>query len=203
MKGKLIVIEGCDGSGKTTQVERTVSWLKQINQPTITFREPGATPVGEQIREILLDPDLSPKPLSELFLFCASRAENMVINIVPSLSQGCHVVCDRFHASTLVYQGRVGEIPLETVIQIDQIARQGVDPDLVVILDIEPEEAIKRNLSAGRALSRQDQEDLAYHRQIRDAYLELANQFGWPIIDGQRPPQEVAADIQGLILSML
>ena len=202
-KGKLFVLEGCDGSGKTTQVRMVIEWLREIGYQAETFREPGATGVGERIRSILLDPDTDLIPLAELFLFCAARVRNVEINVIPVLERGYHVILDRFTPSTLIYQYLVGGVPLDDVITLDQISRRGVDPGLVIILDIDPEEAIRRNLQDGQEMSRQDQNSLTYHQKIRDGYLALANQFGWQVIDGQKKPKEVLADIQKLILPVL
>lgn len=203
MRGRLIVLEGADGCGKTTQTERLISWLKSQNRQVRTFREPGATPEGERIREMLLDPGLDPVPLAELFLFCASRAQNVARNLHPTLDNGIDVVLDRFFPSTLVYQGVVGQVDLQTVVQIDRASRMGLTVDLVVVLDVEPEVTISRMQGVNQPLSRQDQKGIGFHCRIRQAYLDLAERFDWMIVDGSSSVDEVFAGIKKLVKAVL
>ena len=144
MRGKFLVFEGMDGCGKTTQAQLLVAWLESKGRSPLHIREPGTTPAGERFRNLLLDPTREPwDPATEALLFFASRRELLLQEIQPALEAGKDVICERFTPSTLAYQGTSPELA-EFVLALDQIVvPEELQPDHVLILDLEPEEALR------------------------------------------------------------
>ena len=137
MKGRFIVIEGPDGSGKSTQAQMLVEKMEKDGSPVVAIREPGGTVIGEKIRSILRDPSLSEMTAeTEMFLYMASRAQIVREVIKPELEKGRLVLADRFLLSTVVYQGAAGGLGIDTVLKIGQIATGGLKPDLTIVVDI-------------------------------------------------------------------
>ena len=144
--GFLITLEGIEGSGKTTHARRLFSFLKESGIPCLLTREPGGTPMGEKIRDILLNPESGViDPLAETFLFEASRREHVKEVINPALHEGKVVICVRFTDSTLAYQGYGRGVPLSYLCYLNDIATEGVMPDLTVLFDVEPEVGLARS----------------------------------------------------------
>lgn len=185
-----ITLEGIDRSGKTTQAALLV---KALGPDTLALREPGGTPLGERIRDILKDPELEYGPGIELLLFSAARAALLGDVIAPALEGGRDVVCDRFIDSTVAYQGAGREIGVEHVEQFNSVVIAGVMPDLTLLLRIEPEEAEVRGqqrLAAGHAdgSDRFESAGPGFQRTVAQAYDELA---------GRYPERIVAIDAEG------
>lgn len=179
--GIFISLEGIDGSGKTTQLERLRLNLVGKGHCVIVAQEPGGTRLGRRIREILLDTashDLRPTP--ELLLYFASRAQNIAEVIMPSLEEGKIVIADRFTDATLAYQGYGRNLGISVVRAIERIACEGIQPDLTLLLDIDPEigvsRALVRNKTQIQNESRMEREDNQFFHKVRDGYLELAAQ---------------------------
>ncbi len=144
---RFIVLDGVEGCGKSTQARLLAKALTQRGCDVVTTHEPGGTPAGERIREVLLDPALSMAALTEVLLFCASRAQHVAKVIRPALEDGKVVVCDRFSASTAAYQGYAGDLGFATFQKLDELATGGLHPDMTIILDLDPQVGIQRRLA--------------------------------------------------------
>ena len=174
--GRFITFEGIDGSGKSTQLAALARVLIARGLPVVTTREPGGTPVGDAIRNVVLEaaiPGMSAR--AELLLYLASRVEHVERLIRPALAQGSLVLCDRFSEATLAYQSYGRGIPMEEIASLVAFGARGVEPDLVVLLDLPAEDGLAR-VRERRAANRLDREALAFHQRVRDGYLALAAQ---------------------------
>lgn len=199
-KGKYIIIEGTEGSGKTTQLN-----LLQQRYPKITFtREPGGTALGQQIRQILLDSpkdsDSGIRDRAELLLFMADRAQHIEEKIKPALESGEIVISDRGYLSTLAYQGYGrGQNPA-IINQLNRLAMGGIQPDLVIWLDVSPDVGLQRVGKRGAA-NRIDSENLAFHQRVHAAFKLFAEKPGSKVfqVDGDRPEKDVFASIVAIL----
>ncbi|MDB2499475.1 MAG: dTMP kinase [Opitutales bacterium] len=194
--GLFITFEGSEGTGKTTQIQRLTSRLESNNRKVIISREPGGTPLGEDIRHLLKHADSGQNmvPRAELLLFAASRAQHVDELIKPNLEQGNVVICDRFLDSTTVYQGIARAIDGDTVEAINQIAIASTLPDITVLIDLDPEEGFRRIQSRNtEPPDRMEQEHMDFYKAVRQGYLDLAaqNSDRFLVIDGQQPIDEV------------
>jgi dTMP kinase len=213
-RGRFITFEGTDGCGKTTQIRLLVERLRAAGYDVLETAEPGGTRIGTQVRRILLDAanqELS--PVAELLLYFASRAQNVDQWILPALSQGAVVVCDRFTDSTLVYQGIGRGLGQEVVLDLDRIACRGLVPDLTIYLDIDLETALARARARNRELidtpqgieTRMDDQAAEFHQKVREAYAALAIRHSGRIraIDAARPVDDIAQDVWNAVAAML
>lgn len=181
-KGKFITLEGPEGCGKSTHARSLFSYLRRRGYKCVLTREPGGTPLGEEIRKILLNPaNGGMSPACETLLFEASRAALVEKIIRPSLSKGLIVICDRFSDATLAYQGFAGGQNLKTLKKINEYAARGLRPDLTIVLDIGAKVGLRRakKVGAGKKLfkwDRMERKSLAYHKAVRNGYLRLARQ---------------------------
>jgi len=204
-RGCFIVIEGPEGAGKSSQARRLRAALEARGRRVILTHEPGGTATGEATRQVLLDGRYHEMtPLTELFLVCASRAQHVAEVIRPALAAGAVVVSDRFSPSTIVYQGYAGSVPMETVVACDSAARQGLLPDLTIILDVSPEDGLARGLSGAQG-DRIESKDLAFHRRVRDGYLEYAETAEEPCVvaPAGASEDEVAQQVLALALKCI
>lgn len=199
MKGCFITVEGGDGSGKSTQIQKIEAYLREHGREVILTREPGGTPVAEQIRELILNPaNRAMTGRAEMLLYAASRAQHVEEKILPALAAGRDVLCDRFVDSSIAYQayGRgLGGI----VAEVNRIAAAGAVPDLTIFLNISPAAGMARkNRQDGHELDRLELEKAAFHEKVYEGYLTLAKENSDRIadIDADRPADEVFADIQ-------
>ncbi len=177
MLGKFIVIEGCDFTGKSTQIKKIASFLREHGVKHITTREPGGTVFGEQIRELLLGNGKKVDAMTEILLFMASRNEHIAAKIVPMLNSGISVVCDRYFASTFVYQSILRNIPVETVISLQNMLMNAT-PSLTIILDMEPLQIISRMETVRfKGFNSYDSKDISEVTKIRNGFLEFADKF--------------------------
>ena len=187
MRGRLIALEGREASGKSTQAEILARRLDAV-----LTREPGGTLLGERIRSLLLDPEVTGlHPRAEALLMAADRAQHVTETISPALESGRHVVTDRYSPSTLAYQGHGRGLPLEEIGWVSDWAAGGVGPDLVVLIDVTEEEARRRRVGSDRF----ELEDTAFHRRVADGYRQLAADDPelWTVVDGTGTVEEVAA----------
>lgn len=172
---QLIVIDGPDGSGKTTQVRRLYEEFQDRGIPVSMFRDPGDTHIGEAIREQLLSVEnREMTPTTETFLYMASRAQLVEERIRPALSEGNIVLLDRFYYSTAAYQGIAGNVGLENVLDLARVATGGLEPDQTVILDVPAKVGLERITSEA---DRMEEKGLKFHRNVRQAFRQLADRF--------------------------
>jgi len=169
-----ITFEGGEGSGKTTQIQALQKELENRGIPVVATREPGGTPLGERIRDSLLNSEakMSITPIAELMLFLASRVEHVERVIQPALKEGKVVLCDRFHDSSVAYQGGGRLLGMDKVDQICLLTCGEIKPDLTFFLDIAPEKGLKR---LPHPPDRMEKEALIFHQRVRQAFLEIAN----------------------------
>lgn len=195
--GALIVLDGPDGCGKSTQASLLVASLRRSGRRVLHLREPGGTRLGEALRALLLDPAGARRSArAEALLFVAARAEIASQRIAPALRRGTVVVCERFTSSTVVYQGRARGLEPRDIESIDRFARDGVEPRLTIVLDVPPETGLRRVASA-RAMDRVERRPLAYHRRVRRAFLEWAarKRGRAVVVDATRDARSVAVDV--------
>jgi dTMP kinase len=205
-----ITFEGPEGSGKTTQIELLSGYLEEKGYSVLATREPGGTSIGDQIRTILLDShNTEMLPASEALLFSAARAQIVYQVIRPHLTQGDIVLCDRYADSTLAYQGYGHGLDLETLHIITALATEELKPDLTVYLDIDVEEGLRRKLAAHKASNsewnRIDRQEMAFHRRVRDGYLQMAARepARWLVIDATQPLEAIQASIRARVEAKL
>ena len=195
--GKLIVFEGIEGAGKTTQIQQTSDWLRSwLSQEVLITREPGGTPLGEQLRELLLgDSWIYDTP--ELLLYAADRAQHIQAFIQPALKAGKIILCDRFTDSTLAYQGYGRGLSLDLIHQLNQIATQGIQSDVTLWLDVDVETGLKRMRQRASA-DRMEQEDLAFHHRVQQGFESLSHTYPERMIriDANLPEDQVQAQIR-------
>jgi dTMP kinase len=195
--GRFITFEGVDGSGKSTQLAALAATLTDRGVPVVTTREPGGTPLGEAVRGVVLDQTFAGMSArAELLLYLASRAEHVDRVIRPALERGALVVCDRFTEATLAYQAYGRGLALDEVTALTRFAVGGVEPDLVVLLDVPVEDGLAR-VRERRDLNRLDREAVAFHRRVRDGYLALATAapHRFTIVDARKSLDEVRRTI--------
>jgi dTMP kinase len=205
--GLFITFEGPDGSGKSTQARRLAERLRRDGYPVLETIEPGGTPIGQQIRRILLDPaNRELRPIAELLLMFAARAQNVEQSVLPALAEGKIVVSDRFTDSSIAYQGAGHGLGWETVLEVDRISCHGLVPDLTLCIDIDTETGL------ARAHSRNQQDEMRYeqqaadfHQRVRAAYHELARREPrrFHLIDGSGSPEEIAAKVWDEVFTLL
>jgi dTMP kinase len=170
--GKFIVLDGPDGCGKTTQTKLLVDWLKEQGVDVVAFRDPGATAIGEKVRQILLNPEhIAMSTAAEVLLYMAARVQLWQEKISPALRGNKCVVLDRWLSSTCAYQGYAGGFGMDKVIKIATDSLERPWPDLTVILDIDLETASRR---LNRQLDRMEQKGDGYHKRVREGFLELS-----------------------------
>jgi dTMP kinase len=192
-----VSFDGVDGAGKSTQIERFCRWLTAQGRDVVTCRDPGGTPLGEHIREILLGSTTPIHRRAEMLLFMASRAQLVEEFIRPALAAGKTVVSDRYLLANIVYQAHAGGLNADEVRAVGEIAIAGVRPTLTFLLDIDPEIAVQR---IGRAPDRMEAFGLDYQRRVREGFLLEARARPDEIfvLDATRDPAEIEAEIQAL-----
>lgn len=174
--GMFFTLEGGEGSGKTTLILKMKEYLEGLGYTVLVSREPGGVSVAEQIRSVILDNDMD--AMTEALLFAAARREHLVKKVIPALERGEIVLCDRFVHSSLVYQGILGGLGLETVSSINAVAIGEYMSNATLFLDIEPEIGLKRiEANAGREVNRWDKESLDFHQRIREGYQSLISHY--------------------------
>jgi dTMP kinase len=211
MKGVFVTFEGIEGSGKSTQIGLLADYLTASGRPVTFTREPGGTPIGDQVRKILLDPaSKGLDPVAELLLYAASRAQHLREVILPALQKGRVVLCDRFSDATLAYQGHGRGLDIDMIRALDRIVTGGRRPDLTILLDIDAAAGLAR--ARGRNSSRQlehegrfENEEAAFHRRVREGYLALAKEQPerFRIVEASRSPDEVGQEIREIVDTLM
>jgi dTMP kinase len=200
-----ITFEGPEGSGKTYQIAALADHLRQCGYRVLTTREPGGTPIGDQIRAVLSDLDnTAMRPRTETLLFQASRAQLVDEVMRPCLEGGGIVLCDRYADSTLAYQGYGHCFDLEELAALIRFATGGLQPDLTLLLDVDVEEGLQRK-RRGNEWNRLDAYDLEFHRRVRLGFLKMARSEPqrWVLIDAGQPPDVVQAAVRATVLQRL
>ncbi len=209
-RGWFVTFEGLDGSGKSTQMRLLSERLRGSGFDIFETVEPGGTPIGQQIRRILLHEDNTElSPTAELLLMFAARAQNLDQWVLPALGEGRIVLSDRWTDSTIAYQGYGRGLGADVVVDLDRIACRGLVPDLTLCIDIDPVVGLAR--ARARASETQDvetrmeQEELAFFRRVREGYAQIANDESrrFRLIDGDRKPAAVAADVWSAFESVI
>ncbi|MCH8563715.1 dTMP kinase [Nesterenkonia sp. YGD6] len=205
-RGGFVAFEGGDGAGKTTQLDLLESWFEDRSVPYERTREPGGTVIGERIRSLVLEHDQGEvDPRTEALLFAASRAAHVVQRIEPALEGGRFVLCDRYVDSSVAYQGVGRELGTAAVAEINAFATGGLQPDLTVVLDIDP--AIARARREGRAghSDRIESAEDAFHDRLRHAFLARADAAPerYLVLDASGSAQELQAAIRSRVQELL
>ncbi len=191
-RGLFITFEGGDGAGKTTLIEKIHHYLDKEN--VLKTRAPGGTEIGKEIRNLLLHkPGAALSKRCELLLFLADRAQHVEEVILPALGENKIVLCDRYNDSTIAYQAGARGLPLDAVADLCKFACDGLEPDLTLYLDLDPEIGFERAKKAGLAKDRIEQEALTFHQNIRKTFKQIAknNPKRFILIDASLNPEEV------------
>ncbi len=197
MSGLFIVLEGGEGSGKSTQAARLAARLRDEGLDVVETFEPGATAFGARLRDLLLHDSDAIDARAELFLLASDRAQHVEEVIAPALGRGAVVVCDRYSPSTLAYQGRARGLDLEMVAEVCRLAEGDIEPDVVVVLDVDDDVARAR---APRHPDRLERAGDDFHAAVRAAYRELAPRQGWVVVDGNGSIDDVAAKVWAAVV---
>lgn len=204
-----ITFEGIDGSGKTTQARLLYGSLRRRGFRARLVREPGSTALGERLRRLLSSPrgaTASPPidPLAEVLLFAAARTQLVKEIILPSLREGITILSDRYLHSTMAYQGYGRGIDLKALEAINRLSTEDLKPDLIVLLDLEPGEALLR-MGRAKENSRFEEEELTFHQRIRNGYLEMAakDPQRWLIVDANQPRKAISKIVWERVSALL
>ena len=208
MKGKFIVFEGIDGSGKTTQINQLSKWITESNlipknKQLVVTREPGGTKLGQSIRSLLLDTsrEKSPDSITELLLYAADRAQHVNEIIRPSLQKGNWVISDRFCGSTLAYQGYGRKLDIKLIKDLETIATQGISPDITFLLDITVDESIKRRINIKD--DRIENEGREFLSNVLLGFQKLSEDTKWKTISALNSKEKIISDIKYEINKLL
>ena len=195
MRGALITVEGVEGSGKSTQCARLAEHLTRRGIEVVQTSEPDGTPLGLRIRALFEADGPTPTPLTQTFLFMAARQEHVTRVIGPALTRGAVVISDRYADATVAYQGHGQGVDVQTIGELNMLATGGVLPDLTLVLDLDPVVGMQR--IRGRALDAFEKMDLAFHRRVREGYLEIArsDKSRVVVLDAGRDPDVLHADV--------
>lgn len=201
-KGLFITFEGSDGCGKTTQLEKTASFLKENGFEVLTTREPGALDIGKKIREILLHHKGTVADRCEMFLFLADRAQHVETFIKPALEEGKIVLCDRHTDSTIAYQGYGRNQDITLLKELNSIAVNGLTPDLTLLFDVSTEIAQKR---VGNEKDRMEATGTEFFEKVRNGYLKLQkeNPNRIKLINANNSIENVFADVKNIIMELI
>ncbi len=201
-RGFMVVCDGSNGAGKTTLIQRLQEHLQRRGFEVVVTREPGGTPIGEKIREVLLSRDTPEMcDLTELMLFAAARAQHLRERILPALEAGKVVLCDRFDSATIAFQQYARGLDGGLVERINTLALDGFKPDLYLILDLDPVKGLERVRQRGAALDRMEAEKLAFLERAREGFLRQASQDPqrFKVLDASRDVEQVVAEAISLL----
>lgn len=197
-----ITLEGPDGSGKSTQARLLAEHLEAKFYNVLLIREPGSTPIGQQVRQVLMDmQNTTMMPETEFLLFSAARAQLVREVIRPHLDKNGVVICDRFYDSSLAYQGYGHGLDLKTVEQVTEFATGGLQPDLTLLLDVDPEIGLQRRQVGEDDWTRLDNMVLAFHRRAREGFKALAARepWRWVVLDAGQPIEIITTTVTEVV----
>lgn len=191
-----ITFEGGEGTGKSTALKAISAYFEENKIPFILSREPGGTPIGEEIRNVILSKNNGAMDLRvEALLFAASRRQHLIEKIWPALKAGTNVLCDRYLDSSLAYQGNARGLGIENVLKVNEFATEGTFPDITLFFDLDPEVGLQRiAANQQREVNRLDLEKMSFHKSVREGFLKLAEMYPnrYVVIDASKSPKEVA-----------
>jgi len=201
--GTFITLEGPEGAGKTTQVKLLSKALTNLDVPHVVTRDPGGTPLGKQVRRILLTPGMEVAPMAELLLYQADRAQHVAEVIRPALEAGKLVLCDRFVDSSIAYQGYGRNIDIKLIKDLNELSTGGLRPLMTILFDIQSEDGLSR-LHPG-AEDRIEREAIDFHKRVRSGYLALAEAEPerWRILDAAKPLTTVQEQFMKILTTKL
>jgi dTMP kinase len=198
-----IVFEGPEGAGKSTQIKRLEVTLREHGTELVMTREPGGTPASDAIRKVILDPDLNINSLTEFLLYSASRAQHVDEVIKPALEQNKVVISDRFFGASVAYQGYGRGLELDFIYDLTKRVTQGIQPDLVLLLDLDSQVGLERIAARGQK-DRLELADLSFHQRVRQGFLEQAKaKLHWHIIDASQTQDNVTEQIWQVVAKQL
>jgi dTMP kinase len=201
-----ITLEGPEGAGKSSQVRPLAEFLRRNGFTVETTREPGGTEIGDQIRACLHDTaNTGMRPVTEVLLYAASRAQLVEEVIRPALSAGKVILCDRYADSTMAYQGYGRGIDLDVLKSLTDLATGGLKPDMTILLDIDVAQGLARRRGIGNEMNRLDLETIEFHNRVRDGYrlLAAAEPERWVTIEAGRPAREIQAELRRIVMARL
>ena len=202
-----ITLEGPEGSGKTSAIKIVKEKLEKEGYQIVMTREPGGTPISEQIRNVILDKNNTAMDYrTEALLYAASRRQHLVEKVWPSVREGKLVICDRYLDSSLAYQGFARGLGIEDILNVNMYATEGTFPNLTLLFDLPPEVGLARiSANADREVNRLDLEKITFHEKVRNGYLALAQRFPerYVIIDATQPLEKVASNALNAIKERL
>ena len=201
-----VTFEGPEGSGKSSQIVLLASFLQENGFTVVRTREPGGTPIGNEIRACVHNvANTAMTPVAEMLLYSASRAQHVGELIRPSLTAGKIVLCDRFADSTIAYQGYGRGLDLTQLHQVTQIATGGLKPTLTFLLDIDVEAGLARRTVGGLEMNRLDLETVQFHQRVRDGYHQLvaADSSRWVVVNAERPLDAIQKELRSELLARL
>ncbi len=201
-KGLFITLEGADGCGKTTQLNLLKEYLTSRGYEIVVTREPGGKGLGEKLREILLNYDGEVSDRCEAFLYLADRAQNIDTIIKPAINSGKIVLCDRHTDSSVAYQGYGREQNIDNINMLNELAVNGVHPDLTIVFDIDTETSMER---VGAEKDRLESAGIEFHKRVRNGYLEIAkkNPQRIKVVDASQTIEDVQRDVIKIIEGVL
>lgn len=208
MASAFITFEGTDGSGKSTQLRMLASELRLRGHEVVSTREPGGTPLGSHIRQLVLEAEEHVDPLAELLLYAADRAQHVRTLIRPAIDSGHIVLSDRYADATAAYQGAGRGFPDELISEVIALATGGLMPDMTIVFDLTVDESLRRSAhrkGSGGKLDRLDAEDAAFHTRVRDAYhrIAVAEPERVHIIDAGGSVEETHSDVMRLVMPFI
>lgn len=206
MNGLFITFEGCEGSGKTSVIEKLVEYLTLKGVNVVKTREPGGSKIAEDIRNVILDVNnTNMDRITEALLYAASRRQHLAEKVIPYLEKGYIVICDRYLDSSLAYQGYARGIGIDKVYDINMSATDGLLPDLTVYIDLEPSIGLKRISANNREQNRLDLEKISFHEKVYEGYKIISSKFPERVksINGNQTREEVLKDTITLIEEFL
>lgn len=203
-EGLFIVFEGVEGAGKSSQIKLLSQYLDDAGYSVVVTKEPGGTPIGEAIREILLNPDFSQMgPETETLLYSASRAQHVTQVILPALEEGKIVLCDRYVASSYAYQSFGRGLPLAKIKELNEWATGGLKPDLTIIFSVPIKEGLGR--ATKHYADRIEQEGIDFHSKVQEGYLELTrkNPGQYKVIEGAGSKEAIHQEVLKVVKDLL
>jgi dTMP kinase len=205
VSGVLITLEGVEGSGKTTQMMRLERWLRRQGRKVEQTREPDGTRLGVAVRALFKRRGVQPKPLVEVFLFMAARQQHVAEKIRPWLDRGRVVLCDRYADATVAYQGYGRGVDLDLIRELNARATSGIMPDLTLLFDLDPAEGMRRVRTRDRRLDNFEREKLAFHRRVRQGYLEIlrAEPKRVRLVRAGEPPDTIETEVRAIVEEFL